>query len=56
MIEEQRDRKRKSVGDRKMTRARPPYVPPVITTYDSEAITEQIGPARACSPSPCGIF
>jgi len=29
------------------------YVPPKIITYTSEELLEQIGPAMACSPSPC---
>jgi hypothetical protein len=32
------------------------YVPPTIVSYTSEEILEQVGPAQACSPSPCGIF
>jgi|GEM_PF-5930337 len=32
---------------------RPNYEPPRIITYTSEQILEQIGPAMACSPSPC---
>jgi len=35
---------------------RPQYVPPNITTYTGEEIIEQIGPAQACSPSPCASF
>ena len=31
----------------------PQYVPPVIITYSSDEILEQIGPAYACSPTPC---
>jgi hypothetical protein len=34
---------------------KPEYTPPKIVTYTSEEILEQIGPAQACSPSPCGI-
>ncbi len=33
----------------------PGYVPPKIVTYTSEELLEAIGPALACSPSPCGI-
>jgi len=36
--------------------SQPAYIPPSITTYSSEEILEQAGPAQACSPSPCGIF
>jgi hypothetical protein len=32
----------------------PGYVPPKIVTYTSEELLEAIGPALACSPSPCG--
>jgi hypothetical protein len=39
----------------KVTR-HPVYIPPTITTYSSEEILEQVGPAQACSPAPCGIF
>jgi hypothetical protein len=35
---------------------RPKYVPPKIVTYTSEEIIEQMGPAMACSPSPCTAF
>ena len=31
------------------------YEPPRITTYTSEEILEKIGPAQACSPSPCPV-
>jgi len=33
----------------------PEYTPPVIKTYTSEEILEEIGPAQACSPDPCAI-
>ncbi len=33
--------------------AKPAYVPPKITTYTSEEILEQVGPALTCSISPC---
>ena len=33
----------------------PEYIPPKIKTYTSDEILEQIGPAMACSPSPCSI-
>jgi hypothetical protein len=29
------------------------YIPPKIVTYTSDEILEQIGPAMACSPTPC---
>ncbi|MDA3898429.1 MAG: hypothetical protein PF482_20010 [Desulfobacteraceae bacterium] len=32
-----------------------PYEPPKIQTYTSEEILEAIGPAQACSPSPCPV-
>jgi|GEM_PF-2627266 len=32
--------------------AKPAYVPPKITTYTSEEILEQVGPALTCSGSP----
>ena len=32
---------------------KPKYEPPRIVTYTSEELLEQIGPAMACSPSPC---
>jgi len=31
----------------------PEYEPPKIITYTEKEILEQIGPAQACSPSPC---
>ncbi len=34
---------------------KPKYEPPRIVTYTSEELLEQIGPAMACSPSPCSI-
>jgi hypothetical protein len=34
----------------------PRYEPPRITTYTSEQILEQIGPAMACSPTPCPTY
>ena len=34
---------------------KPVYVPPQIKTYTSEEILEQIGPAMACSPTPCAL-
>jgi hypothetical protein len=34
-------------------RGKPNYEPPRIVTYTSEELLEQIGPAMACSPSPC---
>jgi hypothetical protein len=37
-------------------RLSPAYEPPKITSYTSEEILEQAGPAQACSPAPCGIF
>jgi hypothetical protein len=33
----------------------PAYVPPRIITYTSEELLERIGPAMACSPSPCPV-
>jgi len=33
----------------------PSYEPPRIITYTSDEILEQIGPAMACSPSPCTV-
>jgi len=33
---------------------RPEYTPPIIKTYTSDELLEEIGPAQACSPSPCG--
>jgi len=33
----------------------PAYLPPRIITYTSEELLEQIGPAMACSPSPCPV-
>jgi len=33
----------------------PRYEPPRIITYTSEQILEQIGPAMACSQTPCPV-
>lgn len=33
----------------------PEYISPKIVTYTSDEILEEIGPAMACSPSPCAI-
>jgi len=41
----------KSEGE---NRENPDYTPPTIKTYTSKEILEEIGPAQACSPSPCG--
>jgi hypothetical protein len=35
---------------------RPKYILPKIVTYTSEEIIEQMGPAMACSPTPCTAF
>jgi len=56
MMKEQSCHGRETDNDQLMTGDRTPYEPPVVTTYSSEEIAEQAGPARACSPSPCGIF
>ena len=32
----------------------PPYEAPQITSYTSEEILAQVGPALTCSPSPVG--
>jgi hypothetical protein len=32
------------------------YTPPKIRTYTSQEILDQIGPAQACSPGPCGMI
>jgi len=48
------DRERKE-GSEEQGNRRPDYTPPKIVTYTSEEILEQIGPAQACSPGPCGI-
>ncbi len=33
---------------------KPPYEAPQITSYTSEEILAQVGPALTCSPSPVG--
>jgi len=40
-------------ADKQMQTELPAYEPPKIVTYTSEQILEQIGPAMACSPTPC---
>jgi hypothetical protein len=42
-----------NLEDKKEDR-KPEYVPPRIITYTKDELLEQIGPAMACSPSPCG--
>ena len=39
--------------EQKKENEKPAYVPPQIITYTSEELLEQIGPAMACSPTPC---
>lgn len=34
---------------------KPKYEPPKIITYTEEQLIEHIGPAQACSPSPCPV-
>ncbi len=36
------------------TTLKPPYEAPQITSYTSEEILAQVGPALTCSPSPVG--
>jgi hypothetical protein len=31
------------------------YEPPKMITYSNDDILEEIGPAQACSPSPCPV-
>jgi hypothetical protein len=31
------------------------YEPPKIITYSEDDILDEIGPAQACSPSPCPV-
>lgn len=31
------------------------YEPPRIITYSEDDILEEMGPAQACSPSPCPV-
>jgi len=33
----------------------PEYIPPKIKTYTSEELLKQIGPAQACTGTPCGL-
>jgi hypothetical protein len=57
MIEERTELRKPEDKDHKgSTAIRVHYEPPLITTYSSEEILEQVGPAQACSPAPCGIF
>jgi hypothetical protein len=31
------------------------YEPPKLITYSNDDILEEVGPAQACSPSPCPV-
>ena len=33
----------------------PDYIPPKIKTYTSDEILAQIGPAQACTGTPCSV-
>jgi|LGVF01.1.fsa_nt_gb hypothetical protein len=52
MIDERQQKKGKGTKEKGRTTV-PEYIPPKIITYTSDEILEQIGPAMACSPSPC---
>jgi len=56
-IEKMADNTRSDKIDERDTASGPTilYEPPRITTYTSEEILEKIGPAQACSPSPCPV-
>jgi len=41
--------------DGEQQRERRPYTPPAIYIYTCEELTEQLGPAMACSPAPCPV-
>lgn len=56
MIEERTDPRKPDHRDRNNSGIRIRYESPVITSYSSEEILEQAGPAHACSPAPCAIF
>ena len=52
MMIDERQQKVKATKEKGQTTA-PEYIPPQIITYTSDEILEQIGPAMACSPTPC---
>jgi hypothetical protein len=56
MIEKRSERRKPDGRDPGEPDIRDRYESPVITSCSSEEILEQVGPAHACSPAPCGIF
>lgn len=53
MIDEKQQKKVKATKEKGRTTVAE-YIPPKIITYTSDEILEEIGPAMACSPNPCG--
>ncbi len=53
MIDEKQQKKVKATKEKGRTTVAE-YIPPKIITYTSDEILEEIGPAMACSPTPCG--
>ena len=54
MIDEKQQKKEKGTKETER-KTMPEYIPPKIITYSSDEILEEIGPAMACSGSPCGV-
>ena len=55
MMIDERQQKKVTATKEKERNTVPAYIPPKIITYTSDEILEEIGPAMACSPSPCAI-
>ena len=45
--------KDRAAAERETDRSSIPYEPPLIITYSGDDILAEIGPALACSPTPC---
>lgn len=41
------------MSELKSAQVKPAYLPPTVTTYTSDEILEQVGPALTCSGTPC---
>ncbi len=53
MMIDERQQKKVTATKEKGRDTIPEYIPPKIITYTSDEILEEIGPAMACSPTPC---
>ncbi len=53
MMSDEKQQKKLKATKEKGRNTMPSYIPPKIITYTSDEILEQIGPAMACTPTPC---